>query len=149
MAYNDFLLAAKSTVDKLGLDLAANVGMEFIDLDNVVKTQELFSSDKDAVVWEFNTFTESPKDPLYLLTFNIGGRTVRDSASYVMLKLNESIREVFSLCARIQVKNYSEEIEGPLLGYFMPTEVVITPQQYDKVSGIRMMTVTARSNRYV
>jgi len=33
------------------------------------------------------------------------------------------------------------------MGYIMPNHAAVTPQQYDKVSGIRMMTVTARAQR--
>jgi hypothetical protein len=145
----EMLVATKSTIDKLALGLAVQQGVELVDLDDVVKTQELFSSDRNAVVWEFNTFTDSPRDPLYLLTFNIGGRTVRDSANYQILKLSGEISKLFDLCAKLEIKNYSTPLEGPLLGCFFPTEVVVSPQQYDKVAGIRMMTVTGRCQRYV
>jgi len=147
MSQELFLLAIKSTIDKLAGELATTEGLSLIDLDNTVEMQELFSSEDNAVVWEYGTLAAEPRDPLYMLTFNIGARTVKDSANYNILSLTGKVQELFKVCSRIEVKDYSGLVESGVMGYIMPNHAAVTPQQYDKVSGIRMMTVTARAQR--
>jgi len=147
MSQDQFLLDIKSTLDKIAKDKADELGVRMIDLDNTVETQELFSSEDDAIVWEYGTLAPDPRDPLYVLTFNIGGRTVKDSANYTMLGINGTVQELFEPCKRLEIKNYSGVVESEIRGFLNITQVIVSPQQYDKVSGVRMMSVTARAMR--
>jgi len=112
MSQELFLLAIKSTIDKLAGELATTEGLSLIDLDNTVEMQELFSSEDNAVVWEYGTLAAEPRDPLYMLTFNIGARTVKDSANYNILSLTGKVQELFKVCSRIEVKDYSGLVES-------------------------------------
>lgn len=149
MLEQDFLVALKSTIDKLGWDLAQAQApaLSFVDLDNTVKMQALFDSDEDALVWEMQTLADSPADPLYTAVFNIGARTVNDPANYDILSLAGKIKAVFKLGLKLDVYDYSGSVASPKGGFFVPTDVAVMPQQYERVSGVRMITIQAKAQR--
>jgi len=144
---SDFTLAFKSTIDKLGFDLATTESIEFIDMDDLAKTAELFSNNKDAIVWEFLTLDENPSDPLYTFAFRMGARTVRDIANYNVLRLVDLIKTIFPTRTNVPIKNMSGAAAGPQVGSLYIVDVGVDPQQYDKESGIRMILVTGRCVR--
>lgn len=151
MQEDSFLLAFKSTIDKLGYELgqAQSPVLKFVDLDNTVKTKEMFDSNDDALVWEMLTLTDAPKDPLYMATFNIGARTVNDAANYDILALAGKVKAVLLIGGKVDIFDYSGAVAGPKGGFFMPIDVSVMSQQYERVSGVRMLTVTARAQRLV
>ncbi len=149
MDKQQFTVALKSSIDKILVDIALAEGVEFVDLDDAVNTEALFKTQKDAIVWEFNVLQESPRDPLYAAAFNVGARTVEDSSNYDILKLSGALGEVFKEGNSIDIYDYTPET-GPLGdkgGYFMVSEITMNPQLYDRMSGIRMITVSGRAVR--
>lgn len=149
MLEEDFLLAFKSTIDKLGYDLAQSQSpsVRFVDLDNTVRTKELFDSEDDGLVWEMLSLSESPIDPLYTATFNIGARTVNDPANYDILALAGKVKAIFKTGASLAIYDYSGPVAGPKGGALIPISVSVMAQQYERVSGIRMLTVVAKAQR--
>lgn len=144
-----FIIAFKSTVDKVGVDLATSMDrVSFIDLDDIVTSAELFKSNKNAIVWEFLTLDESPTDPLYSFSFRIGARTVRDIANYNILRMLDKVKEVFPSRDQIDVRDYSGAEVGDKVGTMYISRVDIDPQQFDKQSGIRMILVSGKAVRY-
>jgi hypothetical protein len=149
MSEETFLVALKSTLDKVGNDLALaqTPPVTFVDLLNVVNTQALFESEDDALVWEFMTLQESPRDPLYQAHFDIGARTVNDPANYDILTLVGQVKTVLPYGQRIEIRDYSGLTQGPVVGIINVISVAVMEQTYDKVSGIRMITVIAKATR--
>jgi len=151
MLEEDFLKALKSTVDKLGIDLGNEQSppVGFVDLDNTVKAQAMFDSDDDYLVWELLTLDDNPGDPLYTATFNIGARTVNDPYNYDILTLAGKIKKIFSIGASIDIYDYSGLTAGAKGGSMMPISVAVMAQQYERVSGVRMVTIIAKAQRLI
>ena len=144
---SNFTVAFKSTIDKLGYDLGQSLSLEFIDLDDLVVTGELFKSNKNALVWEFLTLDEMPTDPLYAFSFRIGARTVRDASNYNILKMVDDVKTIFPSGQNTPIKDYSEAVAGGIVGSMYITDVGVDPQMFDKDSGIRMILVNGRCVR--
>ncbi|RLA43137.1 MAG: hypothetical protein DRR06_12870, partial [Gammaproteobacteria bacterium] len=89
MSEQNFPVALKSTVDKIGYDLAQaeSPAVEFVDLDNVVNTTALLKTDDTALIWSMGLLVPTPRDPLYSVSFHIGARTVNDPANYDIMLL--------------------------------------------------------------
>lgn len=145
----NFTVAFKSTIDKLGYDLGQSLSptLDLIDLDDLVVSAELFKTRKDALVWEFLTMDELPRDPMYSFTFRIGARTVKDIANYNILKMIDSVKAIFPTESNLDISDYSGSVAGPKLGYMFITSVGVDPQMFDKDSGIRMILVSGRCVR--
>lgn len=146
---SDFTLSFKSTIDKMGYDLAQSLvpSLDFIDLDDTLVSAELFKSNKNALVWEFLTLDEFPTDPLYTFSFRIGARTVKDVANYGVLKMVDDVKTVFQARSNTDIKNYSGDVAGPVVGTMYISNIGVDPQQFDKESGMRMIIVSGRAIR--
>lgn len=151
MPSDTFLLALKSTIDKLGNDLAqAQVPpISFVDLDDSTATEAVFTSTNNALIWEMSSFDESPADPLYMATFHIGARTVNDPSNYSILALTGKVKEVFKVGSRIEIKDYSGLAASAKQGSLTIINVSVNPQAYDRTSGVRLISVTARARRWL
>ena len=149
MLEQDFLKAFKSTVDKIGYDLGQTQSPQlgFIDLDNTVKAQAMFDSEDDFLIWEMLTLTDDPMDPLYTATFNIGARTVNDPANYDILTLAGKVKAVFKIGQKIDIFDYTGAVASAKGGFMVPIDVSVMTQQYERVSGVRMITITAKAQR--
>ena len=144
-----FDLAFKSTVDKMAFDVATSNSLKLIDMDDVTAIEDLLGSNKNAFVWEFLTFDDAPKDPLYAFAFRIGARTTNDAANYNILSLLGSIKAAFTIGTTYEVIDYSGVAAGPSEGYMIVTGVQVEPQEFDKQSGIRTATISGRAARRV
>lgn len=144
-----FPLAVKSTIDKLGFDLAqAEIPpVKFIDLDNAVNTTALLSSQDNALVGELSILEPRPRDPMYQVSFSIGARTVNDPANYDIMTLVGKLKAKFAVNAVLEIRDYSGAAAGPIVGRLTVSQDTIMPQQYDKVSGIRLIAVRAMALR--
>jgi len=149
MSQENFPVALKSTIDKLGNDLAqAEVPpVEFIDLDDVVNTANLLGSDNTALLWSMSVLVPTPSDPLYACSFSVGARTVNDPGNYDIMLLVGKLSSVFQEGSLIDVHDYTEALAGPRIGVLSITKVTVLPQEYDKVSGIRMVSLEGRVQR--
>ena len=140
----DFVTAFKSTIDKIGKDLADAKGLPFIDMDDITKSSELLHSSRDALVWEFLVFDPAPVDPLYSFVFRIGSRAVKVAANYTSLGLLDALQKVFPISSRHEIRNMSGAVAGPVVGIIHITDLRIDPQQHDKDSAIRMISITGK-----
>lgn len=151
MSEATFLLAVKSTIDKLGIDLAASQTppVRFVDLDDATSVEEVFKSTDAAIIWEFSGLEDDPSDPLYTATFSIGARTSNDAANYSILSLVGKVRAVFPVGEMIDVIDYSDTVASQKQGNMIVTSVSVNPQAYDRTSGIRLITIVARVQRFI
>lgn len=144
-----FAVALKSTVDKIGYDLAqAEVPpIPFIDLDNVVNTAELLTSEQNAYVWNMAILAAVPKDPLYSCMFTVGARTINDPANYDIMKLVGKLKVAFNVGSSLDIKDYTGAVAGDKIGVLTVARVAVLPQEFDKVSGIRLISLEAKAVR--
>lgn len=156
MSGNDFRLHLKSTLDKLMVDLIASIkastgyqDLQGVEIDNLVQTDEVLKSDRPALLWQFGVVVPDPRDPLYRLEFLVGSKTVMDAGNYVMAVLNNELGKAFEVGATIQIADYSGSTAGSPTGYMVVTDNVLSPQQYDNMSGIRFFAISARAARYI
>ncbi len=150
MSYQDFTLALKSTIDFQAKQLADAAGLPFLDLAASPLDQDIVESDQPAVCWEFATMAEMPQDPLWVAEFDVGAMTMLDPAQYISLDIIGQISEKFKQGTSIQIMDYS--------GAATPTQVLgslyivasgVSPQQSDRATGLRFVTVSARAVRVV
>lgn len=151
MSQESFPVSLKSTIDKIGWDLAQaeDPPVEFIDLDNIVNTTELMTSEDTALIWRMAVLVEEPSDPLYACSFTIGARTVNDPANYDIMLLVGKLSTLFREGVIVDIHNYTGASVGPKVGVLTITKVTVLPQEYDKVSGIRMVSLEGRAQRIV
>lgn len=144
---DEFTSYVKSTIDKYGVDIAqAYGGVGFVDLDDTVKVAELMSSTQSAIVWTMLTLGEDPIAPLYSLTFGIGAKTTTDPGNYNLSELLDAVKLVIKKGSTLPLKDYSPDGDGTTTrGTMTVTDVFVDPQLFDKESGIRLISVTARA----
>jgi len=143
----DFISCVKSTIDKAGVDIAVAFGggTRFVDLDDTVNTAELFASDDPAIVWTWLSLDDSPVPPLYLLNFGIGAKTTLDPGNYSLTTLLGAVSGVMKKGSTLAIKDYSNDGDGTThRGTMTFTDVSVDQQLFDKESGIRLISVTAR-----
>lgn len=141
---SNFTTAFKSTIDKIGYDIAQIRSLPFIDLDDLSASEGLFKTSRDAIVWEFLGFSPAPTEPLYDFGFRIGSRTVNDAANYNCLTLVDDLSKEFYVNSRHPIQDLTGAVAGPELGYLIVGDIRVDPQMYDKQSGIRMVLVTGK-----
>lgn len=149
MSKATFLACVKSTIDKLAYSLAQSKGVEYVDLDDVTATSLLFRSESTAIIMEFNTLEGAPDDPIYAGSFHIGARTVQDPGNYDILKLVGDVEALFPKGQRILVYDSYEATETGLQGVIMPGDATVMSQQYDMSSGMRLISVEFRAQRFL
>ena len=149
MSEESFLVAVKSTVDFIASNFATANNLLFVDLDDVTATEDLFKTQSSAVLFRMNTLAPSPIDPLYLGTLQVGVRTVKDPANYELLTAVGAVGAMFPRGERIVVANYSGSTVGSDEGVMSPYESSVAEQQYDLLSGIRMVNVHFHAQRTV
>lgn len=147
-AYGQFSLVVKSTLDYLAKQVADSKGLPFIDLASPEFDTAVTGSDQPAICWEFADLREDPIDPLWTVSFEIGAMTFLDPAQYVSLDIVGAIADAFRQGTIFVVKDYSGvNMPTQVLGRGFITSSMITPQQSDKITGIRFVSVTARITR--
>lgn len=150
MSYNTFSLALKSTIDYQAKLLADTKSLPFIDLAAESFDVDILESDQPAVVWEFASVTEDPMDPLYLVLFDIGVMTMADPSQYISLDYVSMFLDAFRAGRSFQIMDYSgDDAPTQVVGSLFIVSSAITPQQADRVAGLRFITVTARAARNV
>lgn len=146
---DNFLLHVKSTIDYYGSSLATSLGVtKKVDLDDIVKTKELLSSDETAVVWEVSMMRDAPIDPLYDLVFSMGIKINNDPSNYNMMTLLSEVKALFPVGDTFVIRDYSTATPPTLQeGTFTVSNVKVDPQQFDRVSGIRLVSIMAKAVR--
>lgn len=151
MSVDTFLLAVKSTIDKLGVDMAtAQPGSpKFIDLDDATATEEAMAKPDPVFIWEMSTFEEAPKDPLYRATFSVGIRAMNDPANYGLLKMTGVIGGVFRPETFFDVKDWSDTLASASQGRIFITKSYVNAQGFDRAAGVRMISIDAMVQRWL
>lgn len=149
MSEETFLVATKSTIDKLCKTLANTLSIDYIDLDDTTETARLFGTDNNSLLFEFSTLQSDPKDPIYVGSFNVGARTVTDPANYEILKLVGHVKKLFPKGERILIADSYEAVETGTVGVMVPGDAEVITQTYDLLSGVRMVSVGFRAQRFV
>ena len=146
----DFYEVVKSTVDKLAVDIANNLSIAFVELDDTVNVDDKLASPADMIVYQMVGMEESPIDPLWNLNIQIGGKTTGDSANYDLAGIIGGVRALVYKGADIDIMDYSG-VSAPTVkeGYIYITDVAVDPQAFDGASGIRMLNVNASVVRTV
>lgn len=149
MSEQNFPVALKSTIDKLGYDLAQaeEPPVAFIDLDNVVNTTALLKTDDTALIWSMSVMVPTPRDPLYAVSFQIGARTVNDPANYDIMLLVGKLKVAFNVGSSVDIFDYTGGTVGSKIGVLLISNVTVLPQEFDKVSGIRMISLEGKVQR--
>lgn len=144
----DFISCVKSTIDKIGVDIANTYGQDtkFVDLDDTVNVAEIMSGTDSAIVWTVLSLTEEPIAPLYLMHFGIGAKTTVDPGNYNMAELLDAVKTVFEKGVTLDVRDWSPGGDNGVAvrGTLSVADVSVDPQLFDKASGIRLISVTAR-----
>lgn len=141
------MLAIKSTMDKKIKELADSLSVEYLDLDDTTRTVEVLGTKDSALILEYGTFCEDPRDPLYRGNVHIGARTADDPANYEILALVGKVSALFPQGERILLHDESEVSQGPLVGILTPGESEALPQTYDLLSGFRLVNVPFKAQR--
>lgn len=147
--YSSFGLAVKSTIDYHAKQLANGLSLPFIDIASPEFETLVTESDQPAICWEFSSFIEAPRDPMFHIDFEIGAMTALDPAQYVSLGIAGAISNAFKIQTRIPIRDYSG-VNAPTIDvgalYVMSNGMI--PPQADKATGIRFVTVSAKVTRF-
>ena len=66
-----FYEKVKSTVDKLASDIAADLSVQLVELDDTVNVDEALASAADLIVYQMVSMDENPIDPIWDLVFEM------------------------------------------------------------------------------
>lgn len=149
-----FELALKSTLDKHIMALAQSLrteypDIEYADLDGAETMADFFESPRPGLAWALVGFAEEPRDPLYSLVFDCGGRTANDPAQYMSMSLVGRIRDLFPVDSDLTIMDYSTvDVPTTPLGMIIIAAVSVSPSQFDHVAGLRLVRVEAQVVRW-
>ena len=145
---SDFYTSVKSTIDKLAVDIANDLEIQFVELDDTVNIEEAMESNSDMVVYQMVGMQEDPSDPLWALHFSVGAKTVTDAANYDLADIISGINRTLKKGETFQVADYGQVIAPSTYdGYFYVTDIQVDPQMFDGMTGLRMLNVQARAVR--
>lgn len=150
MSYSTFTVAIKSTLDYEAKKLADSKGLPFVDLAAASFESSVLESDQPAVCWDFASLQVDPFDPMYTVMFDIGVMTFLDPAQYVSLDIVSMFLDAFQVGRNFQIFDYSgDEMPTMATGSMHVIASAITPQQADRATGLRFVSVTAKVLRNV
>lgn len=149
-----FPLEIKSTLDKVMNDIKSdligdNPTLEALDIDNLADPDDLGGSAKPTLLWQFSTLDPSPRDPLYIGSFLVGAKTTDDDGNYLLTELLAHLINYFQIDTQIAISDYSGDTAVPGKGVLNITSIILSPQQYDNLSGIRTYSVTFTAQRLI
>ena len=154
---DDFPLILKSTIDKLVSTKVASLLTEYptlqwAEVDDMLQTDAVFKGDEPAILWQLGSVFESPRAPLYGIEFTVGAKTTADPGNYALIDLVAQIRDVFQAGASFQLFDFAREItdasDTVSKGFLRVTTNEISPQQFDRQSGIRYAVVRGKAVKY-
>ena len=151
MSRAQFLQALKSTLDKQGYDLAVAQAPDilYVDLDDPIQSTELFKGESSAIVLGSLVLHEDPRDPLYSFSFQMGARTVTDASNYSILSLSGQVNVLFEKGKRVSVYQYATVgAVGAVVGFMFITDVSVDDQMFERMSGIRLLTIQGKAVRF-
>lgn len=152
MSESTFVLETKSTLDKIAKDLSVTMGIDYVDVDDTVNAAAKLTGVGSVLVWRFMSMEEDPMDPMYSLLFAVGVKTTSDPSNYDLLGFVSQIKATFKKGTWLDVLDYSTaSVPDPLTpeGSILFTDSGVDPQVMDRESGVRMLTVSAKCQRFV
>lgn len=149
MSYSNFTVAIKSTLDFEAKKLADSRSLAFVDLAAESFSSDILESDQLSVCWDFASLQEDPFDPMYTVMFDIGVMAFLDPSQYVSLDLVSMFLDSFRIGKRFQIFDYSgDNLPTQAVGSLYVVASAVTPQQADKATSLRFVSVTAKALRY-
>lgn len=150
MSEAEFVVAVKSTIDKIGKDLATSLGIaHYVDLDDTVNVSGILTGNDTAVVCRFLSIDEAPLDPMYRAMFMVGIKTTNDAANYILLDFMSKVKQTFRIGTDLSVMNWSTAIAPTQrLGSLLITESGVDDQVMDRESGVRFLVLSAAVVRF-
>jgi hypothetical protein len=140
-----FVMAVKSTIDKIASDAATELGCAVIDLDNAVNIQELVNSPDPAIITRFMSLDEDPIDPLWTVQFYIGAKTAQDPGNYALIQMIESFRSLIRKGSYIDCYDYSGvTASSNKVGLATVADCTVEPHMFEGMAGVRLYQVRAR-----
>lgn len=139
-------VAVKSTLDKIVRAAAVSQGLGDIKIaavDDVADFESVLKSSQRAVLYQLVRLSPWPRAPKFEATFNVGAKTTDDGANFDMTNLIGELSEVFTLGARFDLHDYTGTVASERVGAMTLVDADVTPQQFDKQSGIRMLSCRA------
>lgn len=139
-----FPLALKSTLDKIIKDLADAHNYDFIDLDGAYLMADVMESQASALAWNLTQLIEYPRAPLWQVEFEAGGKTSNDPSQYVSMEIASLVQTKFFVGASFPIMDYSgSAAPTQKLGELFVTSVGVSPAQFDRVAGLRLIRILA------
>lgn len=142
----------KSSIDHLAYGVAKQVADEVgskvnvAELEDVAEFDTVLRNAAAAVVYQVTRVDASPRAPKYSVSFNIGAKTTDDGANLAMTRIIALLAEVCQQGARIELRDYTGEVVSErVFGAMQLIDSIVTPQQFDKQSGIRMITCSGKA----
>lgn len=139
----------KSSIEKLCIDLSAALNVIVIDLDDLVNHEEDLAGKNPAILFEILRLDTTPVDPLYKLSFSVGGKTTDDPGGYKLLEIQGALATLFESRRWLQFYDFTGAEGDPigLVGLGTVAEFSTFGQQASDRSGVRMATVTISLQR--
>ena len=154
---DDFPLIVKGTLDKLVSDKCAALqgqypGLQWAEVDDTLQTGAVFEGQGPALIWQFGTYYPDPRAPMYSVEFSVGAKTTADPGNYELIDLVSQVREMFKPEQVIQLFDYIKPATDPLdlvsKGYMRLISNEISPQHFDRQSGIRFAIIRGKAVQY-
>jgi hypothetical protein len=146
----DISLALKSTIDKRLLELATEKGYGFFDLDGIYQDTGSINTLSPAVAWAFQVWAESPKDPMWEVSFEAGARTSEDLSQYDSMRIAGEVVSLFPSGEDFEIYDYSLAVAGTTpLGRVFIIHSMVVPVVFSDSSTLRMVNVQAKVLRYL
>jgi len=149
-----FLLALKSTLDKVMLDLRAELLPAYptllaVEVDDMAETDVAQKSDAPALIWSFGTLAPAPRAPMYRVEFMVGAKTTADSGNYILTALLTKVRQKFTSDTTLTLLDLSGPVAGTNpVGFLHVASNEIAPQEHDRQSGLRYALVRGSAVAY-
>lgn len=143
-----FAVSFKSTIDYLAKQVADAKGLPFLDLASDEFDKAIVESDRTAICWDLTSLDETPFDPMYTASFEIGAMTFLDPSQYNSLGIAGAMSEVFKVTTSYEIRDYSGDTASEIVGKFFVVSCGLAPVQQDQVTNVRFVSVVVRAVRY-
>jgi hypothetical protein len=110
-----FLLQLKSTIDKMGVDIAAQLEMtQFLDVDDREDyVSKIIEGKEDALIWRIISFDPHNHDKLYKLLFIVGVSIHADTNNTKALQSAGVIADIFKKGCSYDINDYAVALGMP------------------------------------
>lgn len=139
----------KSSLDRWVRDVAQRMQAQLgylppvAEIEDPLVLDKILGNSQACLVYQFLRLDDSPRAPRFKASFNVGVKTTDDGSNLQMADMLDEVQAEFKAEARFELMDYSyDPITGPH-GTIMVVESLVSPQQFDKQSGIRMISCQA------